>query len=167
MFLLFREQEFCNFCCNPCKITFCIEEVSVGEIYNTLLDSNEGDLSPQTSQTVYFSKTNENKKLDKDHPPQPPNPPPPPPPLVDNINNIGRHLVGQQFHAFPIIHFMLIHLWLQITITCHLNPWQLNGLLNSFFQAKIMKAALLTSTSSVKCVSMMSMTHCHHDCTLL
>ena len=44
-------------------------EVSVSEIYNTLLDSNEGDLSPHTSQTyTYFSKTNENKMSDKEAP---------------------------------------------------------------------------------------------------
>ena len=36
VFLLHREQDFCNFCCKPSKIKFCIEEVSVGEIYNTL-----------------------------------------------------------------------------------------------------------------------------------
>ena len=42
--------------------------MSVGEIYNTLLDSNEGDLSPHTSQTIYFSKTNENKMSDKEAP---------------------------------------------------------------------------------------------------
>ena len=68
MFLLHREQDFCNFCCNRCKIKFCIEEVSVGEIYNTLLDSNEGDLSLHTSQTIYFSKANENKISDKEAP---------------------------------------------------------------------------------------------------
>ena len=38
------------------------------EMYNTLLDSNEGDLSPHTSQTIYFSKTNENKISDKEAP---------------------------------------------------------------------------------------------------
>ena len=42
VFLLHREQNFCNFWCNPCKIKFCIEEVSVGEISHTLLDSNGG-----------------------------------------------------------------------------------------------------------------------------
>ena len=68
VFLLHRKQDFCNFCCKPSKIKFCIEEVSVGEIYNTLLDSNEGDLSPHTSQTIYFSKTNENKMSDKEAP---------------------------------------------------------------------------------------------------
>ena len=41
VFLLHREQDFCNFCCKPSKIKFCIEGVSVGEICNTLLDSNE------------------------------------------------------------------------------------------------------------------------------
>ena len=65
VFLLHREQDFCNFCCKPSKIKFCIEGVSVGEIRNTLLDWNEGDLSPHTSQTIYFSKTNENKRSDK------------------------------------------------------------------------------------------------------
>ena len=68
VFLLHREQDFCNFCCKPSKIKFCIEGVSVGEICNTLLDSNEGDLSPHTSQTIYFSKTNENKRSDKEAP---------------------------------------------------------------------------------------------------
>ena len=68
VFLLHREQDFCNFCCKPPKIKFCIEEVSVGEIYNTLLDSNEGDLSPYTLQTIYFSKTDENKMSDKEAP---------------------------------------------------------------------------------------------------
>ena len=68
VFLLHREQDFCNFCCKPSKIKFCIEGMSVGEIYNTLLDSNEGDLSPHTSQTIYFSKTNENKMSDKEAP---------------------------------------------------------------------------------------------------
>ena len=38
-----------------------MEEVQVGVIYNTLLDSNEGDLSPHASQTIYFSNMNENK----------------------------------------------------------------------------------------------------------
>ena len=42
MFLLHQEHDFFNFCCNPCNINFCIEEVSVGEIYNTRLDTNEG-----------------------------------------------------------------------------------------------------------------------------
>ena len=59
---------YCNFCCTPSKIKFCIAEVSVGEIYNTLLDSNERDLSPHTPQTVYFSKTNENEMSDKEVP---------------------------------------------------------------------------------------------------
>ena len=68
VFLLHREQDFCNFCCKPSKIKFCIEGVSVGEICNTLQDSNEGDLSPHTSQTIYFSKTNENKRSDKEAP---------------------------------------------------------------------------------------------------
>ena len=68
VFLLHLEQDFCNFCCKPSKIKFCIEGVSVGEICNTLLDSNEGDLSPHTSQTMYFSKTNENKRSDKEAP---------------------------------------------------------------------------------------------------
>ena len=42
--------------------------MSVGELYNRLLDSNEGDLSPHTSQAIYFSKTNENKMSDKEVP---------------------------------------------------------------------------------------------------
>ena len=54
MFLLHREQDFCSFCCIPCNIKSCMEEVSVGVICNTLLDSKEGDLSPHTSQTIYL-----------------------------------------------------------------------------------------------------------------
>ena len=42
-----------------------MEDVSAGVIYNTPLDSNEGDLSPHTSQTIYSSKTNENKMSDR------------------------------------------------------------------------------------------------------
>ena len=49
------------FCCIPCIIDTCMEEVWVGVVYNTLVDSNEGDLSPYTSQTVYFYNINENK----------------------------------------------------------------------------------------------------------
>ena len=45
-----------------------MEEVQVGVIYNTLLDSNEGDLSPHASQTIYFSKINENKISDRETP---------------------------------------------------------------------------------------------------
>ena len=44
------------------------EVLVVGVIYNTLLDSNEGDLSPHTSQTIYFSKTNESKMSDTEAP---------------------------------------------------------------------------------------------------
>ena len=39
----------------------CMEEVQVSVIYNTLLDSNEGDLGPHASQVIYFSNINENK----------------------------------------------------------------------------------------------------------
>ena len=42
-----------------------MEEVQVGVIYNTLLDSNEGDLSPHASQTIYFSYIN---KRDRETP---------------------------------------------------------------------------------------------------
>ena len=45
-----------------------MEEVQVGIIYNTLLDSNEGDLSPHASQTIYFSSMNENKISDRETP---------------------------------------------------------------------------------------------------
>ena len=45
-----------------------MEEVQVGVIYNTLLDSNEGDLSPHASQTIYFSNINENKVSDRETP---------------------------------------------------------------------------------------------------
>ena len=43
-----------------------MEEVSVGVIYNKLLDSNEGGLSPHTSQAIHFSKTNENNMSDRE-----------------------------------------------------------------------------------------------------
>ena len=36
-------------------------DISIGVIYNTLLYSNEGDLSPCALQTIYFSNINENK----------------------------------------------------------------------------------------------------------
>ena len=45
-----------------------MEEVQVGVVYNTLLDSNEGDLSPHASQTIYFSIINENKIPDRETP---------------------------------------------------------------------------------------------------
>ena len=38
-----------------------MEDVQVGVIYSTLLDSNEGDLSAYASQTIYFSLINEYK----------------------------------------------------------------------------------------------------------
>ena len=45
-----------------------MEEVQIGVIYNRLLDSNEGDLSPHASQTIYFSNINENKISDRETP---------------------------------------------------------------------------------------------------
>ena len=45
-----------------------MEEVQVGAIYNTLLISNEGDLSPHGSQTIYVSNINENKISDRETP---------------------------------------------------------------------------------------------------
>ena len=45
-----------------------MEEVQVGVIHNTLLDSNEGDLSPHASQTIYFSNINENTISDRETP---------------------------------------------------------------------------------------------------
>ena len=68
MFFLHRKQDFTNFCFIPCFINSCLEEVQVGAIYNTLLDSNEGDLSPHASQTIYFSTINENKISDRKTP---------------------------------------------------------------------------------------------------
>ena len=53
-------------CFIPCFINSCMEEVQVGVIYNTLLDSNEGDVSPHASQTIYFSNINENKSSDRE-----------------------------------------------------------------------------------------------------
>ena len=43
-----------------------MDDVWVGEIYNTPLDSIEGDLSPHTLQTIYFSNINENKISDRE-----------------------------------------------------------------------------------------------------
>ena len=45
-----------------------MEEVHVGVIYNTLLDSNKVDLSPHASQTIYFSSINNNKISDRETP---------------------------------------------------------------------------------------------------
>ena len=45
-----------------------MEEVQVGVIYNTRLGSNEGDLSPHASQTIYFSNINANKISDRETP---------------------------------------------------------------------------------------------------
>ena len=45
-----------------------MEEVEVGVIYNTLLDSNEGDISAYASQTIYFSNMNEYKIWDRENP---------------------------------------------------------------------------------------------------
>ena len=49
VFFLRRKQDFSYFCCIPCIIDSCMEEVTKGVKYNTLLDSNEGELSPHTS----------------------------------------------------------------------------------------------------------------------
>ena len=64
--LLALKQDFSNFCSIPYFINSCTEEVQVGVIYNT--DSNEGDLSPHASQTIYFSNINENKISDRETP---------------------------------------------------------------------------------------------------
>ena len=45
-----------------------MEEVQVGVVYNALLDSNEGDLSPHASQKIYCSNINENKISDREIP---------------------------------------------------------------------------------------------------
>ena len=45
-----------------------MEKVYVGVIYNTVLDSNEGDLSPHASQTIYFSNINDNMISDRETP---------------------------------------------------------------------------------------------------
>ena len=45
-----------------------MEELQVGVIYNTLLDSNGGDLDPHASQTIYCSHINENNILDRETP---------------------------------------------------------------------------------------------------
>ena len=63
-----KKQDFSNFCFIPCFINSCMEEVQVGVIYKTLLDSNEGDISPHASQTKYFSVINENKISDRETP---------------------------------------------------------------------------------------------------
>ena len=64
MFFLHPKKDFSNFCPIPCFINSCMEEVQIGVIYNALLDSNDGDLSPYASQTIYFSNINENKISD-------------------------------------------------------------------------------------------------------
>ena len=56
------------FCFIPRFINSCMEKVQVGVIYNTLLDSNEGDRSPHASQTMYFSNIDENKISDRETP---------------------------------------------------------------------------------------------------
>ena len=68
VFFLHRKQDFSHFLCFPCIINSCMEEVYVGVIYNTLLDSNEGDLIPHASQTIYFSNKNENMISDRGTP---------------------------------------------------------------------------------------------------
>ena len=45
-----------------------MEEVYVGVLHNTLLDSKQGDLSPHTSQTIYFSNINGYKISDREIP---------------------------------------------------------------------------------------------------
>ena len=45
-----------------------MEEVQVCVIYNTLLDSNERDLSPYASQTIYLFNINDNKISDRETP---------------------------------------------------------------------------------------------------
>ena len=66
--LLASKADFSNFCPIPWFINSCMEEVQVGVIYNMLLDSDEGDLSPHASQTMYFSNINENKISDRETP---------------------------------------------------------------------------------------------------
>ena len=61
MFFSQRKQDRSNFCCIPCIFNSCMEKVWLGMIYYTFLDSNQGNLSPHTSQTVYFSNIYENK----------------------------------------------------------------------------------------------------------
>ena len=45
-----------------------MEEVQVGVMYNTLLDSNEGDVGPHASQTMYLSNLNDNNISDRETP---------------------------------------------------------------------------------------------------
>ena len=58
--LLASKAGFSHFCSIPCIINCGMDEVQVGVIYNTLLDSNEGDLSPHASQTIHFSNIDNN-----------------------------------------------------------------------------------------------------------
>ena len=67
-----------------------MEEVHVGVIYNTLLDSNEGNLSPHAPQTIYFSNLNENKISDRETPVEL---------LSLEINDIPANLFGQYIKA--------------------------------------------------------------------
>ena len=50
-----------------CSIITCMEGRYVGVIYSTLLASNDGDLSPYTLQTTYFSNINEKNISDREN----------------------------------------------------------------------------------------------------
>ena len=67
LFLL-RKQDFFIFCSIPCFINSCMKVVQVGVIYNTLLDSNEGNLHTYASKTIYFFNINENRISDRETP---------------------------------------------------------------------------------------------------
>ena len=49
---LHGKQNFCSFFCNPCIINSCWKTPSINVIYNTLLDSNDGNIL----QTIYYQK---------------------------------------------------------------------------------------------------------------
>ena len=66
MSLLQQEQILAIFCLYSCRIDSCMGALSSGEIYKTGVGSNEGDLSLHTSQTVCFSKMNEDRSSDRE-----------------------------------------------------------------------------------------------------
>ena len=61
-----REQVLHNICLGSCKTNSCMEALSIGVIYKNVVGSNEEDISPHTSQAIYFSKMNENMGSDRE-----------------------------------------------------------------------------------------------------
>ena len=68
LFFLHRKNDFHIFCCIPCFVNSCMDEVYVGTIHNTLLDSNGISFNPHTLQTAHFCNINENKISNRETP---------------------------------------------------------------------------------------------------